>query len=134
MEYVYQQQSAPANTVGVPITINVVESNNNFRAIGTTTSDASGMFTLSWTPDIPGNYTVIANFAGTKSYYGSFAEASFIADSPQISTIATPQTNLATSELVNNLMLYLIAGVIAIIIAVAIVGLLILRKTPIKIS
>ncbi len=130
MEYVYQQQPAPANTTGVPITINVIDSNNNFRAIGTTTSDASGMFTMSWTPDIPGNYTVIANFAGTKSYYGSFAETSFIAASPQATATATPQTNLATSDLVNNLMLYLVAGVIAIIIAVAIVGLLILRKHP----
>ena len=130
MEYVYQQQPAPANIVGVPITINVIDSYNNFRAIGTATSDASGMFTLSWTPDIPGNYTVVANFAGTKSYYGSFAETSFIATSPQSSATATPQTNLATSELVNNLMLYMVAGVIAIIIAIAIVGLLILRKHP----
>ena len=130
MEYVYQQQPVPANTTGVPITINVIDANNNFRAIGTTTSDASGMFTLNWTPDIPGAYTVIANFAGTNSYYGSYAETSFISSSPQTSPTATAQTNLATSDLVNNIMIYLVAGIIVIIIAIAIVGLLILRKHP----
>lgn len=73
---------------------------------------------------------VVANFAGTKSYCGSFAEKSFIASSPQATPTSTAQTNLATSDLVNNIMIYLVAGIIVIIIAIAIVGLLMLRKHP----
>ena len=53
MEAVYQQQPMPSNTTGVPVSISVLDSNGNYRLIGTTTSDSSGMFTLSWTPDIP---------------------------------------------------------------------------------
>ena len=54
MEYVYQQQVAPANTTGVPVTISVIDANNNFRTVGTTTSEALGTYALTWTPDIPG--------------------------------------------------------------------------------
>ena len=56
MEAVYQQQAMPNNITGVPITISVLDANNNFRAIGTTTSDYTGHYGLTWTPDIPGNY------------------------------------------------------------------------------
>jgi len=30
-----------------------------------------------WKPDIPGKYTVIATFAGSASYYGSYVETTF---------------------------------------------------------
>ena len=73
MEFVYQQQVCPNNITGVPVTISVLDSNNNFRTVGTTTSDGSGTYSLTWTPDIAGNYTVIANFAGSNSYYPSSA-------------------------------------------------------------
>ena len=75
MEYVYMQQPRPTNATGVPVSINVVDSNGNYRTIGTTTSDGSGRFTLTWTPDISGDYTVIASFAGSESYYASTAGA-----------------------------------------------------------
>ena len=74
MEYVYQQQPMPANTTGVTVTLSVIDANNNFRQIGTATSDASGTYSLTWTPDIPGNYAIIASFGGSNSYYGSSAE------------------------------------------------------------
>ena len=73
MEAVYQQQPMPTNLTGVPVTINVVDSNGNYRTIGTATSNAYGTYSLTWTPDISGDYTVIANFAGTESYYPSEA-------------------------------------------------------------
>ena len=53
MEYVYMQQPRPTNTTGVPVTINVIDSNGNYRTIGQTTSDDSGMFTFTWTPTFP---------------------------------------------------------------------------------
>jgi len=128
MESVYQQQVMPSNVTGVLVTISVIDSNNNPRDIGTTTSDASGTFAFTWTPDIPGSYTVTANFLGSNSYYPSSGEAHFYAsDAVTPAPTITPQSNLATTT---DLMTYIVAGVIAIIIAIAIVGLLLLRKRP----
>ena len=62
MGYVYQQKPIPTNFTGVPVTIDVVDSNGNYRNIGTATTDATGMYSFTWTPDISGNYTVIATF------------------------------------------------------------------------
>ena len=128
MEYVYMQQPCPTNATGVPVSIDVLDSNGNYRQIGTTTSDASGMYTFTWTPDIPGDYTVYTIFAGSQSYYGSSAETSFNVNAPAtVTPTATPQSNLATTA---DLMTYMVAVAIAIIIAIAIVGFLILRKHP----
>jgi hypothetical protein len=128
MLYVYKQFPRPAAT-GVDVTLNVVDSNGNFREIGKTTADSSGFFSYQWTPDIEGKYTVIASFAGSNSYYGSFAETAFAVD-PAAATpapTATPQADIATT---GTLMTTMAIGVIAIIIAIAVVGLLILRKRP----
>ena len=129
MEHVYEQQPLPNNVTGVPVSISVLDSNNNFRTIGTTTSDANGMYTLTWTPDISGNYTVIASFAGSNSYYPSYAETSFHASVPAAtsSPTVTAQSNVATTT---DLMLYIVGAAVAIIIAIAIVGVLMLRKHP----
>jgi hypothetical protein len=127
MEYVYQQQPAPTNTQGVPVTLSVLDANNNFRTIGTPTSDATGTFSYTWTPDIPGDYTLIASFSGSNSYYGSSATTHIYASSPAATheATATPVTGLATSS---DVMYVGVAIIIVIIIAIAIVGLLILRK------
>ena len=79
------------NTTGVPVTISVIDANGNYRTIGTTTTDASGTFAFNWTPDIPGDYTVIATFAGTEAYYGSSAETHFYASA----SAATPAPTAA---------------------------------------
>ena len=71
MEYVYMQQPCPTDVTGVPVDISVLDSNGNYRSIGSTTSDGSGKFALTWTPDIPGDFTIVAAFAGSKSYYSS---------------------------------------------------------------
>jgi hypothetical protein len=60
MEYVYMQKPCPTNVKGVPVSIDVLDSNGNYRNIGTATSDVSGKFSFTWTPDIPGDFTVIA--------------------------------------------------------------------------
>jgi len=128
MEYAYQQQPFYNNITGVPVTLSVVDSNNNFRDIGTTTSDINGNFGFSWTPDISGDYQVIATFKGSNSYYPSSSSTYFTAgETPTHEPTTTPIQNYATPA---DLMTYLAAGVIAIIIAIAIVGLLILRKHP----
>lgn len=116
MEYVYMQQEKPTNTTGVPIVVNVVDSNGNYRTIGTTTSDASGKWAFTWTPDIQGDYTVIANFAGSESYYGSSDEAFF--NAANAASTSTPAPAVSADPVP-----YYVIGVgVAIIIAIAIVG------------
>jgi hypothetical protein len=104
----------------------VVDSNNNFRSIGTATTDASGTFNLNWAPDIPGSFTIYAEFGGTNGYYASFAETHVYANAAvQPTATPTPIQNLATSS---DLLMYLAVVAIVIIIAIAIIGVLILRK------
>jgi len=127
MEDVYMQQPLPADFKGVPVVVDVVDSNGNYRNIGMATTDASGMYSYSWLPDIEGDYTVIARFTGTKGYWPSYAETSFTVD-PSAAT-PTPTTNTLTGvATTSDIAMYLAVGVIAIIVAIAIVGLLILRK------
>src|SRR5450756_365960 len=116
MGYVYQQKPLPTNFAGVPVVINVIDSNGNYRPVGNTTSDSRGAFSLQWTPDIQGKYTAIASFAGTNGYWPSSAETSFAVD-PEPATPAptqAPPTSAADT--------YLLPGIIAIIVAIAIVG------------
>ena len=94
MLYVYKQFEMPTNATGVPVTISVVDANGNFREIGTTTSDSTGSYSLSWMPDIAGKYTVIATFAGSKAYYGSYDQAAFVVDAA--AATPTPATNSST--------------------------------------
>ncbi len=126
-EYVYMQQQFPANTTGVPISIDVIDSNGNYRNIGSTTSDASGKFSYAWTPDIVGHYTVVASFHGSESYYASYDEAFFTASA---SPTASPS---ATSEPASMADTYFIPSVVAIIVVIIIgfaVLALMIRKRP----
>lgn len=127
MEYVYMQQRCPTNVTGVPVGIYVLDSNGNYRQIGSTTSDGSGMFTFTWTPDITGDYTVYAKFAGSESYYPSAAETSFHAAAPTATTspAPTPAPSIADQ--------YFLPSVAAIIVVIIVVGALIIllqRKRP----
>ena len=130
METLYQQQPELNNVSGVPVTISVFDSNNNYRQIGTTTSNPDGTFAFTWTPDIPGNYTIYASFAGSDSYYSSSASTSFYASQAISGTPTASTTTFATANMMTNLTSYVIAGVVVIVIAIAIVGLLLLRKKP----
>jgi hypothetical protein len=116
MEAVYQQQTMPTNLTGVPVIINVVDSNGNYRTIGTTTSNAYGTYSLTWTPDISGDYTVITTFAGTDSYYSSEASAAFHA-SEQAATLTTQPTQTPSAA-----DLYFIPAIVGVIIAIIVVG------------
>ena len=128
MEYVYEDQARPSDVTGVPVSIYVLDSNNNYRQIGTATSDASGMFSLTWTPDISGDFTVYATFAGSKAYFGSSAETSLYASAapPEPVTPAPPAPSAADIYFVPA-----VAGIIAAIIIVgALIVVLMVRKRP----
>ncbi len=127
MEYVYMQKQKPTDTIGVPVTIAVTDSNGNFRIIGDTTSDSSGSYSLQWTPDIPGKYIVTAVFAGTNGYYGSSAETSFAVDSAQPTPSPQPVQEPSMADL------YFLPAIAGLFIAIAIVIILLLvtiRKRP----
>lgn len=128
MEAVYMQQQMPNNITGVPITLSVLDANGNYRTIGVTTSDASGTFAYTWTPDIHGDYTVTANFAGSESYYPSSAVAHFYA-SPVSATPAP--TTAAGQSMTDQYFIPAVAAIIAVIIIVGIaLGILLVRKKP----
>jgi len=135
MEYVYMQQ--PINGVngsvtitGVPVILSYVDPNGNTGTITTVTTDgASGTYGYTWTPPIAGQYKITATFAGDDSYGYSWATTyvtvAAAAPTPTPVPTAPPVTGLATAS---DLTYGIIAAVIAIIIAIAIVGILLLRK------
>jgi hypothetical protein len=115
MGYVYQQKPLPTAFTGVEVTISVLDSNNNYREIGTTTSNANGFFTFNWKPDIEGQYTVYASFAGSNAYWPSHAVSSFAVDpAVEVKSPEYPQP-------IDNTMTVVGVGV-AILAAIAIVG------------
>jgi outer membrane protein assembly factor BamB len=128
MKFVYMQQPCPTNVTGVPVTIDVLDSNGNYRNIGTATTDASGTFRLTWTPDIPGDFTVIATFAGSESYYSAYAEDGFHV-MPLPGTTAAPTPTPASMADLYFLPMSIII-IVAIVIIGALLAVLILRKRP----
>jgi len=127
MGYVYQQKPLPTNFTGVQVTVDVLDSNGNYRNIGSAMTDATGMYTLSWKPDIVGNFTVVATFHGTNGYWPSSSETSCVVDpaAPTPAPTATPAASVVDT--------YFVPSVIAIIVVIVIVGALIIlmqRKRP----
>jgi hypothetical protein len=123
MEYVYMQKPRPADTVGVDVVLSVLDPNGNVYDIGTATTDASGMFKMLWAPLVPGEYTVIATFAGSESYWSSHAETAVgVTEAPAATPPPTPLPAPMTDT-------YVIGFGSALIIVVAIgFALLLLKK------
>jgi hypothetical protein len=127
MLYVYKQFSRPLNATGVEVTLSVLDSNGNYRSIGTTTSSADGFYSYSWVPDITGEYKVYASFAGSGAYYGCSAESAFTIDEAPEPTVAPTQPPASVVEQ------YFIPSVVAIILVIIIIGvvlMLMVRKRP----
>jgi hypothetical protein len=125
MQYVYQQFPKPANAAGVEVVIYVLDANGNYYEVGRTTTDASGGFKLSFEPLVPGDYTVIACFEGSKSYWPSHAKTALtVTEAPAAHPSPTPEAASAAD-------LYFVpatAGIIVVIIIVGVVLILMLRK------
>ena len=126
MKYVYNQFPRPTNASGVPVILTVLDSNNNVYDIGTATTDASGTFGFTWKPEISGQYTIYATFAGSGAYYPSFAQTYVNVEQP-----TEPTPTVIPVQLASIADTYFIPAVAAIILAIAIVGavmVLMLRK------
>lgn len=133
MEYLHMQRSVTGlwgneTITGVPVSLTAIGSDGTVTSIGTaTTNGYYGSFSLSWRPPKQDTYTITATFSGDDSY-GSSSAATALKTGPKAETTSTisqqPQTTTDITPL-----LYAIAGVgVAIILAVAIVGVIILRK------
>jgi hypothetical protein len=92
MGYIYMQQAFPANAKGVKVHLTAIDPNNNFQDIGTATTDIGGTFGIAWTPPVEGTYKVTASFDGSKSYGNSYATTQFevVAPSAQPAVQPTP--------------------------------------------
>jgi len=126
MLYVYAQFPRPANAIGVEVTLSVLDSNNNFREIAKVASDADGFYSLNWTPDIPGKYTVYAMFGGSESYWPSRAVTAFAVD--EVVSVATPEPTQAPTTMAEQYFLPVSIGLFAAIAIVGAIVVLMLRK------
>ena len=105
--------------------LTAIGSDNTVYDIGTiTTNGYYGTFSKAWTPPKEDTYQIIATFAGDESY-GSSAASTAISVGPAPSEIVIPPQTAVTFPPTET---YIIGATIAIIIAIAIVGMLILRK------
>jgi len=127
MEYLYMQMPKPTNTTGVPVTLSYVDPNGNYYVIGTTMTDANGQYSYTFTPDVPGTYTITATFAGTNSYFTSSAQTQVAFEMPPSATASPTPPPQSMADL------YILPGIIAIILTIIVVGAVIVlaqRKRP----
>ena len=129
MAYLYEQSPKPTNATGVQVTLTAIDPNGNYQTIGTTTSDANGQFSYTYTPPVPGAYKITATFGGSNSYYSSTAQTTMGFEEPAATTAptATPVSNFATT---NDLMLGIAAIIVVIVIIGIVLAILLLRKRP----
>jgi outer membrane protein assembly factor BamB len=95
MDYVYKQHAMPMDVKGVEVILETLDPNDNYYEIGRVTTDATGMFKLMWEPPVEGDYTIVASFAGSESYWKSTAETAIgvtEAPSPGIEPTTEPPT------------------------------------------
>lgn len=125
MQYVYMQYPRPADVTGVEVTISVLDPNNNVYGVATATTDENGFYSATFVPQVSGKYTVMASFAGSKSYVGSHAETAInVGDAPE-PTVAPTASPASAADLY-----FLPVSVVLIIaiVAVLVLMLLLFRK------
>ena len=92
-----------------------------------TTTDSKGYYSLTWTPTVSGTHKVYATFDGTQGYWPSSAESTFTVVSAAATQAPLQQITIPPTET------YITEAAIAIIVAIAIVGaviVLMVRKKP----
>ena len=128
MGYVHQQLPKPDNYTGVTVHLLILDANNNWQDIGTTTTDNKGQYSMSWTPDISGDFQVYAYFEGTNGYWPSNAETTFNMAEP--AATVTPQPTQLPSMADQYFLPMSAALLIAIIVVGVVFALLMMRKRP----
>jgi hypothetical protein len=129
MDYLYGQNATlinnPPKPEGVTVRLAAVDSSGNVIDLGTTTSDSTGQFAIAWKPSTEDTYKIYATYDGSESYWGSYAGTALSVETATDTSPTQPQQSPPDYTMT------IIGAAIAVIIAVAIVGLLIflaLRK------
>ena len=130
MESVYMQQPVPHNVTGVPVTFSVIDSNGNYRTIGSTTTNGLGDYSASL-----GNQTYQATTQSTQCSQAHNHTMDPLP--PQDSTLAHQQQQqhqqqrLLSGLASNTTVMYaVVAMIIVFIVGIAIVAVLVTRKHP----
>ena len=127
MEYLHMQKQIPSGytVTGVPVMLLAFDENGTMFDLGTATSDASGRFAKAWTPENEGVYKITATFVGDDSYGSSWAETGVsVGPAPAVDNSQQQQQQVT----VDNTPTYFAVSTIAIIIAISVATVLILRK------
>ncbi len=128
MEYLHKQLPIDGiwhneTVTGVPILLSALASDGTFVDLGTVTTDGYyGTFSKTWTPEKEGDYKIIAQFAGDDSY-GSSGASTTLSIGPAPVAITIPEQVVPP-----DYNMTIIGAAIAVIIAVAVVGLLVVKK------
>ncbi len=131
MEYIHMQ--LPVDGIrhnimmtGVPVSLVAIDSTGVVTDLGTvTTNPYYGTFAKEWKPDKEGMYTITASFSGSDAY-GTSSAGTSVSIGPSAEIV---QPQITTQTVDNSNILYAVIGIgLAILIAVALVGLLVLRK------
>jgi outer membrane protein assembly factor BamB len=130
MEYLHMQMPVDGiwhnlTMTGVPVTLTAISDDGNYINIDTVTSNAYyGTYEKAWTPPNEGTYQIVASFAGDAAYGSSGAQTAITVGPAQ----TTPPDNNQPAIVIPDYTLTIVGAAIAVIIAVAIVGALTLRK------
>ena len=128
MEYIHKQMPIDGiwhneTVTGVPVLLSAIASDGSYVDLGTVTTDGYyGTFSKTWNPPAEGDFKIVAQFAGDDSYGSSGA-------STTLSIGPAPTTKDTQPEVVvPDYTMAIISSAIAVIIAVALATVLILRK------
>lgn len=127
MEYIYRQFERPTDVTGVDVYVKIQDPNGDWYS-ETVTADSNGLFSMSWTPEIVGDYKVTAIFEGSESYYASQATTTFSVDTAA-NGAATEEVDLTSLEQgQSNMMTYILAILVLVIVALLIAIYSLLKK------
>jgi hypothetical protein len=97
MAYLHMQQPCPTYVEGVKVKLYAIDPNGNYQDIGYATADSAGNFGKSWVPPVPGEYQIVAEFAGSASYGRSYDTTYFTVDGAPSPSAAIEPEQPATS-------------------------------------
>lgn len=120
MDYLHMQNATllndPPNPRGVKVRLSIIDPQNNCYEIGVVTTDSSGKYRFTWTPEIEGEYTIIATFDGSNSYYCSYATTALSVTMPA----QQPEIQIPAD---NSLLLYCILILVLITLVISLLAL-----------
>jgi hypothetical protein len=131
MEYLHKQLPIGGlwgneTLTGVPVVLTAMNQNGSITIGTVTTNGYYGTYSCEWNPPDEGSYEIIASFAGDESYGSSSASTTVVVGAASETTPQATTSNITMPPVE----LYTIGSAIAVIIAVAVATLLILRKKP----